>query len=202
MEIERSIKRVSETSPIRWHHLFLAFWIITFQTLRLFSSAIPSHSHNKEQKHHVCFEIGRMVTGWRRAFCTSMPKHTQPNANAITEKHSQHQHHHQQQQHQWDCDNTKQSPKLTFYSNPSTPQSQSQSPTLRCRATCSLPNSPKLQCSNNNNNNNAKTPNKRNTLSTLFSPNSPSTFSLLKSTLRLSKVPKPNHTLPLLFCIN
>ncbi|XP_052114454.1 E3 ubiquitin-protein ligase WAVH1 [Arachis duranensis] len=87
-----------------------------------------------------------MVTGWRKTFCTSMPK-----ANALTHKHD---------------------PNLTFYSNPSTPNSDSYSPKLECRTTCSLPNSPsQLQLTNN-------------TTLTL----TPSTFSyLLKSTLRLSK---------------
>ncbi|MED6146268.1 hypothetical protein PIB30_032895 [Stylosanthes scabra] len=83
-----------------------------------------------------------MVTGWRKAFCTSMPKHTHPNGNAFTHTSN-----------------------LTFYSNPSTPHSDSDSysPKLHCRTTSSLPNSP------------------NNTLT-------PSTFShLLKSTLRLSK---------------
>ncbi|XP_057752236.1 E3 ubiquitin-protein ligase WAVH1-like [Arachis stenosperma] len=87
-----------------------------------------------------------MVTGWRKTFCTSMPK-----ANALTHKHD---------------------PNLTFYSNPSTPNSDSYSPKLECRTTCSLPNSPsQLQLTNNT------------TLTV-----APSTFSyLLKSTLRLSK---------------
>ncbi|XP_057761968.1 E3 ubiquitin-protein ligase WAVH1-like [Arachis stenosperma] len=137
-----------------------------------------------------------MVTGWRRAFCTSIHREREP--KVVTEK--------QQQQH---CDNNNnsstnnQSPKISskfgFFSNPSTPRFQSQpvasGPGLRCRTsistgatTCSVPNSPKLQCSN------PKTTKKQTTLSPrLFqlsnpsSPKSPSSFSLFKSTLRLSK---------------
>ncbi|KAJ1395615.1 Zinc finger, RING-type [Sesbania bispinosa] len=57
-----------------------------------------------------------MVAGWRRAFCTSIPKDREP--KVLTEK----------QQH---CDNpTNQSPKISskfgFFSNPSTPRCQSQ----------------------------------------------------------------------------
>ncbi|TKY70000.1 sll0103 protein [Spatholobus suberectus] len=118
-----------------------------------------------------------MVTGWRRAFCTSIPKDRE--AKVLTEK----------QQH---CENnnntntTNHSPKISskfgFFSNPSTPRCESQpssNPSLRCGTTCSVPNSPKLQCK-------TKTP-------TLFhnsnpsSPKSPSSFSLLKATLRLSR---------------
>ncbi|XP_027361879.1 E3 ubiquitin-protein ligase WAVH1-like isoform X1 [Abrus precatorius] len=112
-----------------------------------------------------------MVTGWRRAFCTSIPKDRE--AKVLTEK----------QQH---CD-TNNSPKITskfgFFSNPSTPRCESQpvsGSSLRCRTTCSVPNSPKLQC------NNPKTPRLFHN-SNPSSPKSPSSFSLLKATLRLSK---------------
>ncbi|KAK4263019.1 hypothetical protein QN277_028500 [Acacia crassicarpa] len=128
-----------------------------------------------------------MVAGWRRAFCTSIPKDRE--SKVLTEK----------QQH---CDHniTNQSPKISnkfaFFSNPSTPRSRSQpvtSPTLRCRttvatatSTSSVPNSPKLQCSN------AKTPKRQNSppllqLSNPSSPKSPSSFSLLRASLRLSR---------------
>ncbi|XP_061336871.1 probable E3 ubiquitin-protein ligase EDA40 [Gastrolobium bilobum] len=118
-----------------------------------------------------------MVTGWRRAFCTSIPKDREP--KVLTEK----QHH---------CDNSSnQSPKISskfgFLSNPSTPRCQSQpvsGPSLRCRtsvATGSVPNSPKLQCTSQ-----PKTP-RLFQLSNPSSPKSPSSFSLLKATLRLSK---------------
>ncbi|OMO56352.1 Zinc finger, RING-type [Corchorus capsularis] len=117
-----------------------------------------------------------MVTGWRRAFCTSIPK--KQDSPVLPEK----QQHQQQQQEQ--SNNTK-SPrfasKFGFFSNPSTPRLQSQpvsSPSLRCRTTStptsSLPNSPKLHC-------------KTSHFSNPSSPKSPSSFSLLKATLRLSK---------------
>ncbi|XP_007047684.2 PREDICTED: uncharacterized protein LOC18611390 [Theobroma cacao] len=113
-----------------------------------------------------------MVTGWRRAFCTSIPK--KQDSPVLPEK----------QQHQQQSNSTK-SPRFTskfgFFSNPPTPRLQSQpvsSPSLRCRTTCtptsSLPNSPKLHC-------------KTSHFSNPSSPKSPSSFSLLKSTLRFSK---------------
>ncbi|CAL5188518.1 unnamed protein product [Lathyrus oleraceus] len=123
-----------------------------------------------------------MVNGWRKAFCTSIPRDREP--KITTEKKQQH------------CDNssTNPSPRISsrfgFFSNPSTPRCQSQpsstgSSTLRCRTSvatsCSVPNSPKLQCSTN-----PKTP-KSFTLSNPSSPKSPSSFSFLKATLRLSK---------------
>ncbi|KAK7307292.1 hypothetical protein VNO77_40220 [Canavalia gladiata] len=118
-----------------------------------------------------------MVTGWRRAFCTSIPKDRE--VKVLTEKQQQH------------CD-TNHSPKISskfgFFSNPSTPRCESQpvsGPSLRCRTsvtTCSVPNSPKLQC----NNNNPKTPRLFHN-SNPSSPKSPSSFSLLKASLRLSK---------------
>lgn len=143
-----------------------------------------------------------MVTGWRRAFCTSIPKDRQ--SKVLKEK----------QQH---CDNssTNQSPKISskfgFFSNPSTPRLQSQpvsSPSLRCRTTAntptsSLPNSPKLQCNvsvtptkNNINNNNSP---RLFQLSNPSSPKSPSSFSLLKSSLRLSKVSQSHPFFPYSF---
>lgn len=132
-----------------------------------------------------------MVTGWRRAFCTSIPKDRETNKVISTEKH--------QNQH---CENSNRSPRISskfgFFSNPSTPRLQSQpvsSPSLRCRTsltntatpTSSVPNSPKLQCKT------ATTPMKNSSprlfqLSNPPSPRSPSSFSLLKATLRLSKV--------------
>lgn len=128
-----------------------------------------------------------MVTGWRRAFCTSISK--EKGTKVLSDNQQQH------------FDNkTNQSPKIStkfgFFSNPSTPRLQSQpvsSPSLRCRTTCSarppssVPNSPKLQC------NISSTP-KTNYSPRLFqlsnpsTPKSPSGFSLLKSSLRLSKV--------------
>ncbi|GMI86547.1 embryo sac development arrest 40 [Hibiscus trionum] len=83
-----------------------------------------------------------MVTGWRRAFCTSIPK--KQDIPVLPEKQQQRQ------------NNTTKTPRFSskfgFFSNPSTPRLQSQpvsSPSLRCRTTSptsSLPNSPKLHC--------------------------------------------------------
>ncbi|CAJ1931186.1 unnamed protein product [Sphenostylis stenocarpa] len=114
-----------------------------------------------------------MVTGWRRAFCTSIPKDREP--KVLTER----------KQHCANNNNdTNHSPKINskfgFFSNPSTPHCESQpssTPTLRCRTTCSVPTSPNLQC---------KTPRLFHN-SNPSSPKSPSSFSLLKATLRLSK---------------
>lgn len=113
-----------------------------------------------------------MVLGWRRAFCSSISrdrgdhssKEEQINSNSSPRIGS----------------------KFGFFSHPSTPRLQSQ-PGLRCRTTATeeatvlASESPKqLRCKTKEN-------------SKLFhhsnpSPRSPSTFSLLKSTLRLSKV--------------
>ncbi|KAK5785121.1 probable E3 ubiquitin-protein ligase EDA40 [Gossypium arboreum] len=111
-----------------------------------------------------------MVTGWRRAFCTSITK--KQDTPVLPEK---------QQQQSNGTKTPRFSSKFGFFSNPSTPRLQSQpvsSPSLRCRTTSnpvsSLPNSPKLHC-------------KTSHLSNPSSPKSPSSFSLLKATLRLSK---------------
>lgn len=113
-----------------------------------------------------------MVTGWRRAFCTSIPK--KQDSPVLPEK--------QQQEESHGTKSPRFSSKFGFFSNPSTPRLRSQpgsSPSLRCRtvstATSSLPNSPKLHF---------RTPH----LSTPSSPKSPSSFSFLKSTLCISKV--------------
>lgn len=118
-----------------------------------------------------------MVLGWRRAFCTSIPRDRDTKEKQ---------------------DNTNPTPsprinsKFGFFSNPSTPRFQSppvSSSILRCRTTAapatvqaaSAPGSPKLQCKTKN------SPRFFNR-STPSSPRSPSTFSLLKSSLRFSKV--------------
>ncbi|KAE8655846.1 protein RMD5-like protein A-like isoform X1 [Hibiscus syriacus] len=113
-----------------------------------------------------------MVTGWRRAFCTSIPK--KQDSPVLPEK--------QQQQQKNSSKSPKFSSRFGFFSNPSTPRLQSQpvsSPSLRCRttSTCtptSLPNSPKLHCTTSH-------------FSNPSSPKSPSSFSFLKSTLCHSK---------------
>ncbi|KAL3618943.1 hypothetical protein CASFOL_037171 [Castilleja foliolosa] len=106
-----------------------------------------------------------MVLGWRRAFCTStrndQEKGTRDKPDPI--------------------------PRIRsriggFFSEPSTPRLQSQpvSPTLRCRTAAPSDNCPKLQC---------KTKNSPRFFhrSAPSSPRSPSTLSVLKSSLRLSK---------------
>ncbi|KAL6529987.1 hypothetical protein OROMI_028632 [Orobanche minor] len=122
-----------------------------------------------------------MVLGWRRAFCTSIPKDEERDSPIIREK-------------------PEPSPRIRsrlggFFSEPSTPKLQSQpvSPTLRCRTTAvgppppppsasnKDPQSPKLQCKTKN------SPRFFFNRSAPSSPRSPSTFSLLKSSLRLSK---------------
>ncbi|KAE8706990.1 auxin-responsive protein IAA9-like [Hibiscus syriacus] len=113
-----------------------------------------------------------MVTGWRRAFCTSIPK--KQDSAVLPEK--------QQQQQNISTKSPRFSSKFGFFSNPSTPRLQSQPvsrPSLRCRTassstpTSSLPNSPKLRSTSH--------------FSSPSSPKSPSSFSFLKSTLCLSK---------------
>lgn len=120
-----------------------------------------------------------MVLGWRRAFCTSIPrdrvdKEKQGNTNPTP--------------------SPRLSSKFGFFSNPSTPRFQSppvSSSILRCRTTAappttataqvvSSPGSPKLQCKTKN------SPRLFNR-STPSSPRSPSTFSFLKSSLRFPK---------------
>ncbi|GMJ03871.1 embryo sac development arrest 40 [Hibiscus trionum] len=100
-----------------------------------------------------------MVSGWRRAFCTSITK--KQDSPVLPEA----------QQQSNETKTPRFSSKFGFFSNPSTPN-------LRCRTTpntaSSLPNSPKLHC-------------KTSHFSNPPSPQSPSTFSLLKTTLNLSK---------------
>lgn len=142
-----------------------------------------------------------MVTGWRRAFCTSIPKEreaTPPAAVPVSTTDNK------QKQQQPNC--SSQSPRLSskfgFFSNPASPRLQTQpvaSPSLRCKTSSttatSVPNSPKLQCKTTStaaNPNPKKPTNNSPRLSSLFanpsSPKSPSTFSFLRASLRLSKV--------------
>ncbi|KAL3637739.1 hypothetical protein CASFOL_018187 [Castilleja foliolosa] len=111
-----------------------------------------------------------MVLGWRKAFCTSIPKDREPDSKIIIKDKSQ----------------TSLTSRFNgFFSTPSTPR-QTPPPNLRCKIappnaahpTSSAPQSPKLQC---------KTRDSPNFFhrSSPSSPRSP--FSLLKSSLRLSK---------------
>ncbi|KZV53893.1 hypothetical protein F511_00159 [Dorcoceras hygrometricum] len=121
-----------------------------------------------------------MVLGWRRAFCTSVPKDQERDSPIIREK-----------------SETNPSPTIGSrfggFSRILRPQPVF-SPTLRCRTTgnapstrpaaavqaSSAPQSPKLRCK-------TRIGSKFFNRSTPSSPRSPSTFSLLKSSLRLSK---------------
>ncbi|XAR51441.1 hypothetical protein NMG60_11006073 [Bertholletia excelsa] len=118
-----------------------------------------------------------MVVGWRRAFCTSIARDRE-DSKVPKEKQEQ--------------SSSNPSPrlasKLGFFSNPSTPRLQSQpvlSSSLRCgtvkTATVPAPESPKLQCKTRN------SPRFFQRSSNPSSPRSPSTFSFLKSSLRLSR---------------
>ncbi|KAL0461911.1 UNVERIFIED_CONTAM: putative E3 ubiquitin-protein ligase EDA40 [Sesamum latifolium] len=116
-----------------------------------------------------------MVLGWRRAFCTSIPKDQERDSHSPIIK---------------DKPDPTPSPRLTsrfggFFSTPSTPRLQSQptpAPPSASVPSNSAPQSPRLQC-------------KTRDTSRFFhhrssnpsSPRSPSTFSLLKSSTRLSK---------------
>ncbi|XP_022132491.1 uncharacterized protein LOC111005335, partial [Momordica charantia] len=120
------------------------------------------------------------MTGWRRAFCTSIPKDSETKVLKENTVNSQSQ-----------SQSPRISSKFGFFSNPSTPRSQSRRQPepglgLRCRTSVatattasSTHNSPKLQKKTNG--------------SRLFqfsnpsSPKSPSSFSFIKSGLRLSK---------------
>ncbi|KAK2656683.1 hypothetical protein Ddye_009735 [Dipteronia dyeriana] len=139
-----------------------------------------------------------MVTGWRRAFCTSIPKEREATtANTVVVVADNKQQQQKQQKQHCDKDSNR-SPrfgsKLGFFSNPSTPRLQSQpvsSPSLRCRTTTSsttssVPNSPKLHCKTTKKPTTNNSPRLFN-LSNPSSPKSPSSFSLLKASLRLSK---------------
>ncbi|GAB4847177.1 hypothetical protein Ancab_026188 [Ancistrocladus abbreviatus] len=144
-----------------------------------------------------------MATGWRRAFCTSIPKDQEP--KTVTDKQMNHQ---QQRQNSSGCEissgggSSFRSPRFackfsSFFSSSSskfssyswTSRSQTppvSSPTLLCRttATATPPNSaspaqvsPALQCKS------ARNP-RVFQRSNPSSPRSPSTFSLLKNSLR------------------
>ena len=136
--------------------------------MQLFSIATPSTKQNHQNPQVVSEKLRIMVSGWRRTFRTSntIPQNThEPEI----------------------CDyynNINSSPKITsnfsFFSTPSLIPTRTNSPLS------------KHQC---NYNNNARTPSPTKRYSptsfhqsTPSSPNSPSAFSLLKSTLRLSKV--------------
>lgn len=129
-----------------------------------------------------------MVLGWRRAFCTSIPRDRDSNTTTTTK------------QEKSNPTTPKFGSKLGFFSNPSTPRLQSQPvsiPTLRCRTSRAAPpptpstpaasslapaETPKLRCKTTGNSPRFYQ------RSNPSSPRSPSAFSFLKSTLRPSKV--------------
>ncbi|KAH6803635.1 hypothetical protein C2S51_031882 [Perilla frutescens var. frutescens] len=114
-----------------------------------------------------------MVLSWRRAFCTSIPKDHDRPSPIIKDK-----------------SDPSPSPTLRsrfggFFSEPSTPRLPSQplsSPTLRCRTAATAAESPRLQCRTTK-----SSPRFFRSSTAPSSPRSPSTFSLLKSGLRISK---------------
>ncbi|KAG6594926.1 E3 ubiquitin-protein ligase WAVH1, partial [Cucurbita argyrosperma subsp. sororia] len=105
------------------------------------------------------------MTGWRRAFCTSIPKHTDTNEA--------------------------QTPRITtskfgFFSNPSTPRSQPEPPGLglRCRTSVATDSA---DSSTPNLNQKKSSGSRFFQFSNPSSPKSPSSFSFVKAGLRLSK---------------
>ncbi|XP_071702965.1 E3 ubiquitin-protein ligase WAV3-like [Rutidosis leptorrhynchoides] len=140
-----------------------------------------------------------MVLGWRRAFCTSVPRERD---STDTEEHEyEHHHHHTSNSNNNSSNSTpKFSSRFNFFSsssssNPSTPRlrshSISSSPNLRCRTTPTEPIpsppainpvTPKLQCNTKN------SPRffRRISSSNPSSPRSPSSLSVIKTRLRLN----------------
>ncbi|CDP00958.1 unnamed protein product [Coffea canephora] len=136
-----------------------------------------------------------MGTGWRRAFCTTIPRDT--------EKLQQQQQ--QQQQNQTLSGDGDQIPSpspshrscakfgfLSSGSNPSTPRLQSQSPRLRCKTCAPSSNndtpliSPQLHCKTTNNTPKSSTKSQKPRFgSNPSSPRSP--FKILKNSLRLTR---------------
>ncbi|XP_027079160.2 E3 ubiquitin-protein ligase WAV3-like [Coffea arabica] len=140
-----------------------------------------------------------MVLGWRKAFCTSISRDRDSSIHSSSSTgNGGRQDKISHDAHQSNPTTPKLSSKLSFFSIPSTPRLQSQlvsSPRLRCRTTPTTratstpstpplqpPESPKRQCKT------AKNSPRFFQLrsSTPSSPRSPSTLSLLKSTLRIS----------------
>lgn len=137
-----------------------------------------------------------MVFGWRRAFCTSVPREVD-SSSAVRATGDDPDHERNGGGGGGGGGTPKFGGRFGFFSssssNPSTPRLQSQTdltPRLRCRTSsgnlpeksASVPVSPKLQC---------KTTGSHGVFqwsSTPSSPRSPSTFSLLKSNLRLTTV--------------
>lgn len=137
----------------------------------------------------------KMVLGWRRAFCTSVPR--ERDSTSMTSSMEEFEYEHViDNGNGSSCGTTKLGRRFGFFSsssNPSTPPLRSQSvssPSLRCRTTVkvppapssSVPVSPKLHCETKN------SPRCFLRSSTPSSPRSPSPFTFLKSSLRLCTV--------------
>lgn len=126
------------------------------------------------------FGFVKMGTGWRRAFCTTIPR--DPEIATVSEKQQQHVASPSPSPSPRSCT------KLGFFTNPSTPRLQSQpvsSPRMRCRtATAEAPStdeSPRLQCKT--------TPKATKTLKPLLgsnpsSPRTPLKLSLFKNSFK------------------
>ncbi|CAH8388209.1 unnamed protein product [Eruca vesicaria subsp. sativa] len=124
-----------------------------------------------------------MIRGWRRAFCTSIPKESNDDSNGALNSPEDHRFRH------------KTTSKFGFFSTPSTPRSVSTPYSLRCRTSAatavatatpspSLPSTPKLTCKTTTAESTPVTTPTRNSSNV----SSPASFSLLKSKLRFNKV--------------
>ncbi|KAG2308067.1 hypothetical protein Bca4012_082888 [Brassica carinata] len=132
-----------------------------------------------------------MISGWRRAFCTSIPKerHDDDDNGVLDSPEDQRFRH-------------KPSYKFGFFSTPSTPRSVSGTYSLRCRTSAatavattatpspSLPSTPKLTCRTTTTA--ESTPTTTPTRNTSL-VSSPASFSLLKSKLRFNKAKSSNR---------
>ncbi|KAG2286487.1 hypothetical protein Bca52824_046091 [Brassica carinata] len=129
-----------------------------------------------------------MISGWRRAFCTSIPKERHDDdSNGVLDSPEDQRFRH------------KPSYKFGFFSTPTTPRSVSGTYSLRCRTSTatavatatpspSLPSTPKLTCRTTTAESTPATTPTRN--SSLVS--SPASFALLKSKLRFNKAKSSN----------
>uniref|UniRef100_A0A1J3HH06 Uncharacterized protein n=1 Tax=Noccaea caerulescens TaxID=107243 RepID=A0A1J3HH06_NOCCA len=127
-----------------------------------------------------------MINGWRRAFCTSIPKERNDDDNnddgrVVDSPENQPFRH-------------KSTSKFGFFSTPSTPRSDSGIYRLRCRTSVataspspSLPGTPKLKCRTSTAETTPITTPTRNTSLVSSSPKSPASFSLFTSRLRFNK---------------
>ncbi|XP_024014320.1 uncharacterized protein LOC112088247 [Eutrema salsugineum] len=130
-----------------------------------------------------------MINGWRRAFCTSIPKErndNDDNDDGVLDSPENQRFRH------------KSASKFGFFSTPSTPRSVSGTYSLRCRTSLStavstaspspsLPGTPKLKCRTTSAETTPITTPTRNRSLVSSSPKSPASFSLFTSKLRFNK---------------